>query len=169
MGVRSLRANEPDTPFLSMLGLTTIVPSLAVFRRRVYERTPRWDEAFGHVFEDADLFLNTALVSKVHHIDQRLVQYRRHRAQSTSNTARYHLQERKLLEKWRNPAGLTPEQRAMVDQAWRFRNGRLLPAQGMSAARRHLRRGELAKAARFLLGAVRRYITRADAVPGDNI
>ena len=158
-GVRELRDDEPETPFLSILGLTTIIPSLAVFRRSDYLRTPQWDEGFGHIFEDANLFLHMALVSHVHHLSRQLIQYRRHGNQSTANREKFHAQEMKLLARWRNPQGLTPEQRAVVEQAWNFREGRLLPYQGWVAGTHHLRRGEIGLALRFLGGAARRYLT----------
>ena len=157
LGVRPLSAQEPETPFASILGLTTIIPSVAVMRRSVYERTTQWDEAFGHIFEDADLFLRLALISKVHFLPQRLVRYRRHDSQSTASGGRYHAQEQKLLAKWRAPQGLTPEQAREVQAAWRFREGRLLPALGLIAGTQHLQRGEWKQAARFYGGAVRRY------------
>jgi len=158
-GVRTLRDDEPETPFLSILGLTTIIPSLAIFRRADYIRTPQWDEGFGHIFEDANLFLHMALVSRVHHLPRQLIQYRRHGNQSTANRDKYYSQELKLLARWRDPQGLTPEQRDVVMRAWNFREGRLLPYQGWVAGTRHLRRGEFVLALRFLGGAARRYLT----------
>lgn len=158
LGLRILPAEEPETPFLSILGLATMVPSLTVLRRADYVRTPQWDESFGHMLEDADLFLHMALVSRVHYLPRHLVQYRRHSGQATSNQERYYAQEAKLYARWHTPQGLTPQQLAVVERAWRFREGRLLPYQGWIASRAFLRRGDLKQAVWYLLGAVRRYL-----------
>lgn len=158
LGVRTLRDDEPETPFLSVLSLATIIPSLTLMRRSAYQKTPGWDEAFGHICEDSHLYLHMALVSRIHYLPRPLVRYRRHKGQSTASMERYARQEEKLLTYWRAPQGLTPAQMAIVRQAWIFREGRLLPYQGVNAGVRHLRQGELLLALRFLLGALRRYL-----------
>ena len=157
LGVRALRPTEPVTPFAALFGLCWIVPSVVVMRRSVYERTPGFDESFGHVYEDADLFLQMALRAPAHYLPEPLVRYRRHPSQSTRSADHVNAQERKLRAKWRRPAGLTREQRAVVEAAWRFVEGRVVPAAGMRAAARHLARLEPLRAARFVGGAARRY------------
>jgi glycosyltransferase involved in cell wall biosynthesis len=156
-GLRRLHPDEPDTPFVSVFCLAAIVPSLVMFRRSVYGLTPGWDETFGQPFEDTNLFLQVALVSRIHHIPQPLVRHRRHGGQSTADLDRVASQERRLYARWRNPPGLAEAQRETVRSAWRFRERRLIPAQAMAAARRSLREGRPLRALRFLAGAARRW------------
>ncbi len=154
-GVRTLPADEPDTPFVSVLCLAGIVPSLAVFRRAAYERTNGWDESFGQVYEDTNLFLEIALNDAIHYVDKPLLRHRRHPEQSTAEQDRFRLQERKLEARWRNTSGLSASQRDAVRSAWRFRDRRLIPLQAVWAAGRNARRGRLVAAGRFLGGAGR--------------
>ena len=126
-------------------------------RRSTYERTTGFDESMGHVYEDADLFLRMALQAPVHYLPDPLVRYRRHANQSTRCADHVFAQERKLRQKWRNLSGLTADQRRIVEAAWRFYEGRLVPADGLTAAMTHLRRLELISAARFVGGALKRY------------
>jgi GT2 family glycosyltransferase len=158
LGIARLPPSCPETPFASIFTLAGVVPSLSLIRRSVYERTPGWDEAFGQHFEDTDLFLQIALRNPIHYLPRPLVRHRRHAAQSTADTRKFRPQEEKLYAKWRRGAGLTEEERAVVEAAWRFREGRLVPFQAVAAANRHLRRGAVAQAARFYLGAARRYL-----------
>jgi len=155
--MRKLEPDEPDTPFVSVFCLAAIVPSLALIRRSAYCQTPGWDEAFGQPFEDTNLFLHVALVSRIHHIAAPLVRHRRHGSQSTADLDRLASQERRLYERWTNPAGLTEPQRATLRSAWWFREHRLIPAQATTAARRYLRERRPLLALRFLAGAARRW------------
>lgn len=155
--VRKLRPDEPDTPFVSVFCLAAIVPSLVLFRRSAYRMTPGWDEGFGQPFEDTNLFLHVALVSRIHHLPEPLVRHRRHGTQSTANLEHLGSQERRLYARWRDPAGLTEAQRETVRSARWFREHRLIPAQAGEAARRYARQGRPLKAVRFLAGAARRW------------
>jgi GT2 family glycosyltransferase len=154
-GARRLRADEPDTPFVSVLCLAGIVPSLAIVRRSAYERTNGWDESFGQICEDTNLFLEIALNDTIHYVDKALVRHRRHARQSTAEQDRFRLQERKLEARWRDTSGLTESQRGAVRSAWRFRDRRLVPLQAAWAAGRYVTRGRLLAAGRFLAGAGR--------------
>jgi glycosyltransferase involved in cell wall biosynthesis len=156
--VRELPPTCPETPFVSVFAPAGIVPSLALIRRAVYARIPGWDEALGQHYEDADLFLQIALRSRIHYLPRPLVRHRRHAAQSSADTRKYGVQEEKLYAKWRRGIGLTAEEMAVVEAAWRFREGRLVPYQAVASGKRHLRRGEFGSAARFYLGAARRYL-----------
>jgi glycosyltransferase involved in cell wall biosynthesis len=159
LGVAILPPDEPETPFCSLFALTTVIPSVSVIRRSVYQRTPGWDESFGHVYEDMDLFLQIALRSRVHKVGRPLVRYRKHGTQSTSDAHRVHSQEGKLFEKWdRLLPSLEPEQRKIVEDARRFRQGRIVPLSGWRGGVRHLRRGDVQAALRFWGGAGRRYV-----------
>ena len=155
--MRKLDPDEPDTPFVSVFCLAAIVPSLALIRRSAYCLTPGWDEGFGQPFEDTNLFLHVALVSRVHHVAAPLVRHRRHGSQSTADLDRLAEQERRLYERWRDPAGLPEAQRETVRSAWRFREHRLIPAQAITAAQRYMRQGRPLLALRFLAGAARRW------------
>jgi glycosyltransferase involved in cell wall biosynthesis len=154
-GVRRLRAHEPHTPFVSVLCLAGVVPSLAVIRRSAYVRTNGWDEPFGQICEDTNLFLEIGLEDTIHYLDKTLVRHRRHASQSTAEQDRFRLQERKLEARWRDTSGLTESQRKAVRSAWRFRDRRLVPLQAVWAAGRYARRGRLVAAGRFLGGAGR--------------
>jgi GT2 family glycosyltransferase len=162
--VRALPPDWAETPFVSIFALAGIVPSLVVMRRSVYAQTPGWDETFGQHYEDTDLFLHLALRARVRYVPEPLVRHRRHAGQSTADTGKFARQEQKLYAKWRRMEGLTAPQRAVVEAAWRFYEGRLTPYIGLRAGNRHLRRGEAGCAARFYLGALRRYA--ASFVPG---
>jgi glycosyltransferase involved in cell wall biosynthesis len=156
-GIRELSPEHYHTPFVSLFFGAPIMASLSVLRRSVYEQTPGWDEAFGMHMEDADLFLHFALKSEIHLLPHKLYRYRRHSNQSTADTEKFDRQVNKLYAKWLNMPGLTSEERKLVRTAWRVREGRLIPWMGFQAGNRHLRRGELKAAARFYVGAVKRY------------
>ena len=148
----------PETPFVSVFNLAPIIPSVSVIRRSAYQQTPGWDETFGQHYEDTDLFLGIAIRSQIHYLDQKLVHYRQHNQQSTADTNKFLIQERKLYQKWLTSTTLTPEQKAVVQSAWRFREGRVIPHAGFCAGNRHLRKGEILTALRFYVGAIRRYV-----------
>jgi GT2 family glycosyltransferase len=158
IGVRRLPPHEPRTPFLSIFNLTGLIPSVALIRRDGFVRAGGWDESFGHVFEDTDLFLRLALLGEVHHLPSPLVRYRLHNNQSTADPARIFRQAEKLYTKWASPSGLDARCRAMVREAQRFREARVIPYAGFQAGTRHLVRGQFVQAARFYLGAARRYL-----------
>jgi GT2 family glycosyltransferase len=153
--IRKLDPDEPDTPFVSVFCLAAIVPSLALIRRSAYCLTPGWDEGFGQPFEDTNLFLHVALVSRIHHMPEPLVRHRRHGSQSTADLDRLADQERRLYERWRDPLGVAETQRETVRSAWRFRERRLIPAYAIEAARRYGRQRKPLLALRFLAGAAR--------------
>jgi glycosyltransferase involved in cell wall biosynthesis len=155
--IRKLRADEPDTPFVSVFCLAAIVPSLALIRRSAYRLTPGWDASFGQPFEDTNLFLHIALRTKVHYLPDPLVRHRRHGSQSTTDLERLGAQERKLYERWADPPGLTEPELRTVRSAERFRERRLVPLMALQAARRHLRERRPLLALRFLAGGARRW------------
>jgi|tagenome__1003787_1003787.scaffolds.fasta_scaffold20841318_2 glycosyltransferase involved in cell wall biosynthesis len=156
--IRKLGPDDPDTPFVSVFCLAAIVPSMALFRCSAYCLTPGWDEEFGQGFEDTNLFLHVALVSKIRYVPGPLVRRRLHGGQMTADLEKLGSQERKLYERWRNPAGLTERQSRTVRSAWRFRERRLIPAQAIEAAGRYAREGKLLLALRFLAGAARSWL-----------
>ena len=157
-GARELTSESPVTPFISIFVPAVILPSVSMIRRVVYDQTPGWDETLGQPFEDTDLILQIALHSQIHFLPQNLVKYRQHDRQSTTDIKKYDRQQQKLYQKWLNLESLTPEQKALVQSAWRFREGRVIPHTGFCAGTRHLKQGSISSALRFYLGAIRRYV-----------
>ena len=161
LGMRAMKPEEAQTPLETIFTLTAgIIPSLAVFRRSVYEKTPGWDEELSIIYEDVGLYLHVALQSEVHYQSRAWVRYRRHSAQSTDagvGRDREARQQAKLYAKWNAITNLPPKQQAKLDAARAFREGRMLPFAGLQAGTRHLKRGEWRDALRFYGGAARRY------------
>jgi hypothetical protein len=156
--LKRLGDGEPETPIAPLLCSHAIAPSASLIRRSVYVQTPGWDEAFGQVFEDNDLFLHIGLHSRIHYVPRQLVRYRRHAGQSTVSTAHNSRQEAKLLARWAEKRDISSESRSMVTRALRFRHSRFEPLLGLVAAMRYFKQGRLLKAARFAAGAGRRYL-----------
>ena len=156
LGLRLLPNDHPETSFLSLLS-ATIIPSITVLRRSIYEQTTGWDEAFGQGFEDYDLFLGVALQSQCHYLPQSLTDYRRHAQQFSVNSDKDH-QEKKLYRKWITSASLTNEQKALFRSAYRLRVGRVIPYRGWLLGNRYVKRGDVLRAIRFYGGALRRYV-----------
>jgi glycosyltransferase involved in cell wall biosynthesis len=157
-GIQAIASDQPETPFSAIFNLAPVIPSVSLIRRSVYAETNGWDEEFGQHYEDTNLFLNLAIRSKVHYLDQSLVYYRRHENQSTATDSNFLKQENKLYQLWTTRQDLTDEQQKLILDAWNFRNGKLAACQGIQAGTRHLREGEIASAIRFYGGAFRRYI-----------
>jgi glycosyltransferase involved in cell wall biosynthesis len=157
LGVRQVSAEEPITPFESVFCITSIIPSVCFLRRSVFEQTPGWDEQMGVIYEDVSLYLHMALRSEVHFVPHKLVKYRRHSTQASTNVAKFAENERKLYDKWKNMPGLTPEQDLRVRRAAWFRNGRVQPMLGLHQAAKHFRQGHLLQAGWYFGGAAKRY------------
>jgi GT2 family glycosyltransferase len=157
LGARGLPEECVETPLISVLCLAGLIPSLSLIRRSVYEQTAGWDELLGWYLEDADLFLQIALRSRLHYLPMPLVRHRRHPDQFTADPSRFQPQEHKLYAKWSLGAGLTDEERRVVQEALRFRETRLIPYLALCAAGNYLRAGSLYLAARFCVGGLRRY------------
>ncbi len=157
LGSRWLRDDEPNTPLASLFAVCTIIPSVSVIRRSVYIQTPGWDETFGHMYEDLDVFLQIALRSEIHWLPPKLVFYRRHTTQATNNAEREARQQAKLWGKWRAMMpGMTSEQRIVVAQAFRFQEDVLIPAMGWEAGKREMKHKHFKSASRYWGGAARR-------------
>ena len=160
--VRKLSPDEPETPFLSVFTLCGIIPSICLIRRSVFEQTPGFDENFGHHHEDTDLFLHVALRSQIHYFSDPLVLRRRHPEQNTADSPEFrekaYRQLQKLYSEWRKGEGLTPEEKRRVEEAWRFKEGRLEPYLAFLRARRSFQNKEPKKAFRNLLGGARSYL-----------
>ena len=156
-GVRRVAPDDPHTPFESVYAMAGIIPSIALIRRSTYEKTPGWDESLGQPCEDTDLFLHLALEAEIHFIPERYAYYRIHAGQSVRDQEKLDRQHVKLYEKWHAKAKTSARVLDRIDAAHRlFRVAQL--ADRLSSARRHLREGRPLVAARFALGAARRFI-----------
>ncbi|MET0252531.1 MAG: glycosyltransferase family 2 protein [Terrimicrobiaceae bacterium] len=165
-GPRILPSDEPVTPFESVYTLAGLIPSLTLIRRTIYEQTPGWDESFGHVCEDTDIFLQVALRSEVRYLPEKLVLHRRHSGQSTADLSHIADQEEKLYTKWSRMAGLTLAQRELIARSEWFRTGPLAARKGFDEAKRYLRDGEMRAALRFFRGALRKKLRSVFVRPG---
>ncbi len=157
-GIQVIAPDQPETPFSAVFNLAPVIPSVSLIRRSVYAETNGWDEEFGQHYEDTNLFLNLAIRSKVHYLDQSLVYYRRHGNQSTATDSNFLKQENKLYQLWTTRRDLTEEQYKLIRDAWHFRNGKLAACLGIHAGNRLLKQGQISAAIRFYGGALRRYI-----------
>jgi glycosyltransferase involved in cell wall biosynthesis len=157
--VESLSPQCPVTPFISVFSLisSTIIPSVAVIRRSIFNMTPGWDIAFGQPVEDTDLFLHIARYSELHYIDEPLVRYRVHQRQSTQDLARHRRQRARLYQKWVDAPWLADAERSMIRRAWRFREGKLLTHFWLSCATAHFRAGHSAEAAKCMFRVARQF------------
>lgn len=156
--VRSLRQDEPDTPFESFFGYNIAVPSLAVLRRSVFSAVGGWDERLGPMYEDTDMWLRVTLRSHAHYLPRRLVRRRLHGNQltrSASGEERRRKGVQKFERKWASPDWLAPSERSTVHRARLFKDGRVMPYLWFGWARDRLRHGEPAEAARCWLRGCR--------------
>jgi hypothetical protein len=110
----------------------------------------------GQPCEDTDLMLSIALNSEVHLVPERLVRYRLHGTQSVANEDHLAAQERRLYAKWHELGAAPGGPRELVAEAERFVL-RVRLIEGFRAAASSFRAGQVARAARFAGGAVRRY------------
>lgn len=157
-GIQVIASDQPETPFSAVFNLAPVIPSVSLIRRSVYAKTNGWDEEFGQHYEDTNLFLNLAIRSKVHYLDQSLVYYRRHGNQSTATDTNFVKQENKLYHLWTTRRDFTDDQHKLIRDAWHFRNGKLAACLGLQAGNRILKQGQVSTAIRFYGGALRRYI-----------
>ncbi len=158
-GVKTLPPGVAETPFVSIFSAWAgLLPSNSVLRRSVYAATPGWDEGFGQLAEDTDLFLHMALRGSVHYIPRPLLRYRRHANQATSDQTKSMRQDQKLFRKWAGLALAGPE-RAKVRSARAFRLTRLEPYWWVDFAESHIRSGNAIEGAKCLMRAVRQYVS----------
>lgn len=155
-GVRVLGADEPETPFFSILTLTGLIPSITLFRTAAYERAGGWAADARQGFEDTDLFLRLALAAPLHHLAVPLVRHRRHAGQHSHVwNSEHDMQLQRLYERWRDTSALPSDQAAIVERAWRAYDLQWTLASSASAAVSRLRRRQPVQAARFAAGGVR--------------
>jgi hypothetical protein len=153
--VRELPEDELVTPFVSIFAAAGITPSMTVFRRAAYERAGGWDEVFGEPAGDTDLFMRVALVSQAHYLSRKLVGYRIHGTQMTTDRDRLGTQWRRLSARWSSLEHLPEDQRRTVQDAWRFKERAFVLRNAVHHAVREMRAGNVGSAVRYLGGAVR--------------
>lgn len=152
---RRLGPQEIDTPLASIFMDAVTIPSCVILRREVFERSPRWDEAFGQPFEDSDLFQYITLHNKLAYMPQKLTRYRIHSAQSMANGERAQRQRVKCYAKWRYYMYLLPsEQGRDIHSAFAFRK-RLRPQRHLYWAWQESRRGNRRSALQHAVRAAR--------------
>jgi glycosyltransferase involved in cell wall biosynthesis len=126
-GVRALHDDEPNTPFLSIFSWCRIIPSAWIIRRMVFEKAGGYTSAL-QIGHDIDLALKCSLQGEVHFLPTEVrMEYRRHSGQKTAHLHRIRAEEQKLWSIWRTGEGLTDAQRAIVHDAWRFKERRFEP------------------------------------------
>jgi GT2 family glycosyltransferase len=167
LGVRKLRPDEPETPFASFFAYSIAVPSVTLIRRSALAAVGVWDESLGPFYEDTDMWLRLTLQGTAHYVPRKLVRRRLHGNQITRSPLAAQRQREgvaKFERKWRRNAGLTSVQRERVEQARRFREGRLLPHLWFSWSRERLRRGNPVEAIKCLLRGCRQVLLHAPSV-----
>ncbi len=158
LGVRTLRADEPVTPFESFFGYSIAVPSAAIIRRSAFDAVGGWDESLGPIFEDTDMWLRLTLQGTAHYVPRRLVRRRLHGKQNTRSPGARQKQmdaTAKFELKWKTANGLSPAERLRVKRARRFKEGRVLPFLWFAWARENLRRGSRWEACKCFLRGCR--------------
>jgi glycosyltransferase involved in cell wall biosynthesis len=108
----------PETPFFA-IAVGVCKESGPVFRKSVYIKTSGWPEWLGQGREGNDLFIQMALLSDAHFIPQKLYKYRQHHTQSHKSLDDQ-TQVDKLITKWKQAKGLTPEQKAKITQVLEY-------------------------------------------------
>lgn len=163
LGLRTLLVSEVRTPIASILSGASVYPSASLVRRAIYQMTTGWDEVLGQHHEDLDLFLRIALKSQVHYVPQTLYRYRRYKGQSSGNhtaaeAERLQRQWEKFQDKWQNSRQMNRRQQKLLAACWRFREGRVIPAERIRAACALLKQGKIYHATRLYAGAALRYM-----------
>lgn len=158
LGVRQLRPDEADTPFMSFFGYSIAVPSLTLLRRSVFVAAGGWDEHLGPIYDDTDMWLRVTLGNRAHYVPQRLLRRRLHPNQLTrarSGDQRRREAARTFERKWAAASWLSAPQCGVVKEARRFRDGRLLPYFWFSWSGERFRRGQPVEAAKCWLRGCR--------------
>lgn len=147
-----------DTSFASLFAclheVPEIVPSVSLIRVSTFVAAGRWDAAFGHGFEDIDLFLRLRLRGDVLFVPEQLVLYRCHGSQWSASADRGREQERKFRARWRSLEGRSRRERQLVVHACRFYQ-LLVMRRAWDAARERVDDRELRPAVRELLIGLR--------------
>lgn len=158
--VRRLRDDQPQTPTMSFFAYNITVPSGTLLRSSIFAATGGWDEELDF-FGDDDMWLRVTLISEAHYLPCQLLRRRIHGNQLTRSPkaeARFREARAIYLRKWRSPAWLPAEQQELIRQAWRFKEGRVLPYLWFTWARERLRRRDFGEALRCVLRGLRHLV-----------
>ena len=167
--VRELPSESPNTSAISLFAYSIVVPSCSLLRRSVYEVVGGWDESLGCLSDDTDMWIRLALRSQVHYVPQKLLHRRLHSQSVTRSASRSTQRETrsKFHAKWR-PENVSPEYRPIIEQAWRFREGRVLPFLWLTWGVKHLRHGHIAEGIKCLARSARQLARyRVQALRGE--
>jgi glycosyltransferase involved in cell wall biosynthesis len=123
---RRIPDDEPLTPLLSIIDFVAIIPSVSLMRTSVFDRAGGWDERYVRGgAEDTALAVEMALLAEVHHVPLKLVRYRRHDAQESSNVVRLYRTQRGLRKRLRR------REEPQLRDAWRVFDGQLRPRRAL--------------------------------------
>jgi glycosyltransferase involved in cell wall biosynthesis len=117
-GVRRLPSHVAETPLATLVAGFRAIPSTSFIRRRVFETTSGWDEAFRHGAEDLDLAVQLALRAPVHFVPLKLVHYRRHDTNFSNQDFCSGIAQ--LRRKWLMRERLDAAQQVAMRDAFRF-------------------------------------------------
>jgi len=150
--IRELTPNEPDTPLDALVSRHEAIPSTAVLRRSVFDRTKGW-RRFG-VVEDKDMVLQMALLAPVHFLPQRLSYYRR--ADTSRSQEQFYESMDQLHSAWWDDHTLDPTQLRAVRKAIVF-DRRVSATTSGRAALRQLRERRFRDGAELGARAIKRF------------
>jgi glycosyltransferase involved in cell wall biosynthesis len=150
--IRELSPNDPDTPLDALVSRHEAIPSTAVLRRSVFDRTRGW-RRFG-VVEDKDMVLQMALLAPVHFLPQRLSYYRR--TDTSRSQEQFYESMDQLHSAWWDDETLDPAQRQAVRRAIVFDRRVAATTTGQEALRR-LRAKEIGEGAELGARALKRF------------
>jgi glycosyltransferase involved in cell wall biosynthesis len=136
--IRELAPDDPETPLDALVSRHEAIPSTAVLRRSVFDRTAGWRK-FG-VVEDKDMVLQMALLAPVHFLPERLSYYRR--ADTSRSQEQFYESMDQLHSAWWNDRALDPEQSRAIRRAIVFDRRVAATTAGREAVRQ-LRAGRL--------------------------
>jgi glycosyltransferase involved in cell wall biosynthesis len=102
--IKKLPEEIITTPFISIALWCKMVESMVIMKKSEFEKSKKWDEAFGYgkIGEGVVLFSELALNSKIGYLSEKLFLYRRHVNQSSQNNLKqfnsFELTSMKILE-----------------------------------------------------------------------
>lgn len=114
VGFEEVPNHIPETPLFS-IAIGVCKETGPVLRKSVYIKTSGWPEWLGQGFEGIDFYMQMALISDCHFIPQKLYKYRQHDTQSHKSVD-WQTQYDKVIAKWQEGKGLTPEQKAKITE-----------------------------------------------------
>ncbi|BAY66144.1 family 2 glycosyl transferase [Calothrix brevissima NIES-22] len=157
-GIKELPYETSETPLIGVgSGSAVVMESCSVLRRCIYEKTLGWDECLGQGGEGIDLFMQFALLGKIHFIPKKLYKYRQYSYQS-HRVINDKMQAEKLITKWTDGKWLTRDQQAKIAQAIWFYRGRLIPLREIQDARNLMQRWQVIQALSLYLKALKNYL-----------